>query len=72
MAMSVSSANGKLKRASKQLLARWSSTKLSWRDENCAKFEEKYIDLLSAKLRTAQETLGHMDTVLARVRQDCQ
>ncbi len=70
--MSVYAGQANLKRASGDLLARWNETRLVWRDDISRKFEERYIDPLVLQLRTAQEAMAHMDSVLGKIRRDCE
>ena len=70
--MRVSTGHGTLRRARKELLARWSETKLAWRDENRAQFEAQFLKPLLARLRTAERAIAHMDSVLARIHEDCE
>ena len=70
--MSVGAGHATVKRAAKDLLARWRTTQSTWRDENSRKFEENYIEPFMSKLRTAEAALGHMDMVLGQIRRDCE
>jgi len=69
--MSVNAGHGKLRRASKGFVTRWQATKALWRDENRERFEENYITPLLLRLRAVEMAMGHMETVLNKVRRDC-
>jgi hypothetical protein len=69
--MSVYAGQANLKRASRDLLARWSETRLVWRDDISRKFEERYIEPMVQRLRMAQEAMAHMEGVLTKIRADC-
>jgi hypothetical protein len=71
-AMSVHSGLGKLKRASKDLHRHWSEVKSLWHDENSRRFEERYVGPLVARLRTVETAMGHMASILQKVRHDCE
>ena len=70
--MSVDAGQARIKRASRELFARWHSTRSMWRDEVSSKFEDKHLTPLVAALRTAEEALGRMAMVLQRLHQDCE
>ena len=69
--MSVNAGHGKLRRASKDFVTRWHATKAVWRDENCERFEEKFVTSLMSRLRVVEMAMGHMEAVLNKVRHDC-
>jgi len=69
--MSVNAGHGRLRRASKDFFIRWNATKTVWRDENCERFEQNFIGPLMSRLRAAEMTMGHMEAVLNKVRNDC-
>ena len=69
--MSVQAGQGKLARASKELLNRWNDTKAVWRDNNSKQFEDKFLNPLMAKLRTTEKAMGHMTEVLSKLKRDC-
>ena len=70
--MSVDVAQSKIKQVSKELRIRWHETKAVWRDENSRRFEAEHVSPLWPQLRTVEAALGHMRTVLAQARRDCQ
>jgi len=63
--------HAQLKRATKDLWLRWSSTKEHWRDENCRQFEKNYLVRIRSELRRGEQALEHMDGLLSHVRSDC-
>jgi hypothetical protein len=69
--MSVVEGHAKLKRAAKDLGARWSEIKLSWRDDISHQFEENHVVDLMHKARTAGEALSRMAMILEKARRDC-
>lgn len=70
--MSVNAGLGKLRRAAKDLRTHWSTVKVTWRDENSRRFEDKYLNPLLVRLRMLELTMGRMATVLQKTRQDCE
>ncbi len=70
--MSVTSGQGNLRQAGKDLRARWLDTKAAWHDQNSRRFEEEYLVPLLGRLRTVELAMGHMATVLRKVRGDCE
>ena len=72
LAMSVNAGLGKLTRAGKDLRAQWSEVKGAWHDENTRRFEQRYLAPLLIRLRTVELTMGHMASVLQKVRHDCE
>ena len=69
--MSVSESQAKLKQAAKDLWARWRLVREVWQDENCQKFEKKYLTPLQAELRAAEVAMDHIDTLINRIQRDC-
>lgn len=70
--MSVIAGLGKLRRSAKDLRIQWSEVKVAWRDDNTRRFEERYIAPLLSRLRMVELTMGHMATILQKVRHDCE
>ena len=70
--MSVSSSLGKLKRAAKDLRLQWIEVMQFWHDENSRRFEERYLTQLLARLRRVEMAMGHMTSILQKVRHDCE
>ena len=72
LAMSVIAGLGKIRRAAKDLRAQWGEVKSAWHDENTRRFEQRHVGPLLARLRTVEMTMGHMATILQKVRHDCE
>ena len=70
--MSVSSSLGKLRDASKTLRIKWQIAQQSWRDDNARQFEQRFLAPLLPKLKNVESAMGHMTSVLQKVRRDCE
>lgn len=70
--MSVSAAHAKLKKASKDLVSRWTQTRLAWQDEVSAQYEERHLAPVLSRLRTAEQAMARMDALLAQLHKDCE
>jgi hypothetical protein len=70
--MSLGSSQAKLRRAAKDLRLRWEQTRTAWRDVKAEEFDKHYLAPLEAQLRRTEQGLESMETILTRVRLDCQ
>jgi len=70
--MSLHTGQANLRKAAKDLSARWGEVRTVWRDDVAKKFEELYIVPLTRELRVSQEAMAHMTAVVAQIRQDCE
>ena len=43
---------GRLQRETKSLQEKWAETRVSWRDQTCREFEQKYLEPLMPELKT--------------------
>ena len=70
--MGVYEGRGTLAKGIKQLMLRWSETRMSWDDAAARTFEKKYLEPLEIDLRNAVGAMDHMATLLTQVRRECQ
>jgi hypothetical protein len=70
--MSASASRGLLTLATRQLHARWSETRNSWRDQKAAEFEFLYLSELTDSVNSALRTLEELEKLLERVHVDCE
>jgi len=63
---------GQLSRISKELMLRWSETKVQWDDAASRAFEEKHLEPLQRDLHQATTAMDHMAAVLSQLRRDCE
>ena len=70
--MSLHTGQANMRKASKDLAARWGEVRSVWRDDIAKKFEDEYIYSLLRELRVAQEAMAHMGSVITQIRQDCE
>jgi hypothetical protein len=67
------SANGKLlAKAAKELSARWSGTRESWRDPKSEQFEREYLTELLMTVERSAPVFDQLDKLLAKIRRDCE
>ena len=70
--MSLHTGQANLRKATKDLSARWGEIRTVWRDDVAKQFEEQYVMPLMRELRVSQEAMAHMAAVVAQIRQDCE
>ena len=69
--MSESGSQGLLTLATRQLQARWSETRNSWRDQKATEFEDLYLAELSQRVNTTLRVLEELDHLLEKIHADC-
>ena len=69
--MSESGSKGQLAMATRQLQARWSETRNSWRDQKAADFEALYLAELTHGVNAALRVLEELDKLLDKIHADC-
>lgn len=57
--------------AIKELMAAWSHTRDSWRDQQATAFEKDFLEKLPAIASQARGAIDELDTVMRKIRQDC-
>jgi hypothetical protein len=70
--MSASGGGAVLIQAMKELSAEWDQARSSWRDAKSLEFEGKYLAELPQHIRRAAEAMEEIETVLRKVRADCE
>ena len=70
--MSASGSKGLLLDATRQLQARWSDTRATWRDHKAAEFEEQYLASQTSNVHTALRVIDELEQLLNKVRNDCE
>ena len=69
--MSVHGQRNRLGALMKELMARWSETKVGWRDGKAVEFEKRYLAELVDSVNAAMVVLDKLDQSLAKIRKDC-
>lgn len=69
--MSIHGQRNRLGALMKELMARWSETKLHWRDAKAAEFEKRYLAELVDQVNAAMVVLDKLDQTLSKIRKDC-
>ena len=70
--MSLTQASAQIQDSNKQLINEWAKLKGKWQDSNAQKFE---IDVIQSLLRESEKSykaMKHMNTILQRIKRDCQ
>lgn len=70
--MSVSSGQGRLGKAIKDLKADFAEVKQYWNDDVVAAFEKNHLAPLILTGRTAVEAMGHIEHLLLKMKRDCE
>ena len=58
--------------AARELSAEWHSTREHWRDAKAREFEEQFLDPLPGYIARASQVMEEIDTLLRKVRKDCE
>jgi hypothetical protein len=69
--MSLSASKGLLTDATRQLQARWSETRNSWRDQKAEEFENLYLSDLATAVNSALRVIDELDQLLQKIHADC-
>jgi hypothetical protein len=67
-----SEAEASLAAALQNLNIAWQETRMYWRDAKCLEFEERYLKELPGLVAQAGRMIGELETVLKKVRNDCE
>jgi hypothetical protein len=63
---------GQLSRIMKELMLRWSETKVQWDDAASRAFEQKHLEPMQRDLQQATAAMDHMAGVLSQLRRECE
>ncbi len=67
------SANGtRLAALTKELLVRWHHTQEYWRDNKAREFEERYMLELESTVNSAITGIANLESVIRKIRSDCE
>jgi len=69
--MSTSGSKGTLNGATRQLSARWTETRKTWRDHKAAEFEQVYLAELFHRVEDTFRVLDDLDQLLHKVHAEC-
>ena len=67
----MSGSKGLLTLATRQLQARWSETRFSWRDRKAQEFDDLYLAELMNSVNSALRVIEELDHLLEKVHADC-
>lgn len=70
--MSASASKAILLDATRQLQARWTETRATWRDHKAADFENQYLAGLSTDVHNALRVIDELDKLLQQIHADCE
>lgn len=70
--MSAGGSRGLLTLATRQLMARWEETRLSWRDQKAAEFQATYLDEVLQCLSPTLRVMEDLEKLLEKVHADCE
>jgi hypothetical protein len=70
--MSARASAAQLVQAMKELSIEWEQTKSCWHDEKSRAFEEKYLAELPLHIDRTVEAMEEIETILRKVRTDCE
>ena len=70
--MNLSGSKALLTDSTRELLAKWGETKVSWHDRKAREFEETWIAGLAETLNHALRVIDELDKLLDKVHADCE
>ena len=72
MNMSTGASGAQLEALTKELLSRWHQTRECWMDAKAREFDERYKLELESLVRSAAASIANLESVLRKVRSDCE
>lgn len=70
--MTPGAGSARLVALTKELTERWQQTRESWRDAKALEFEERYIRELQSAVDSAANSIAQVESLLRRIRSDCE
>jgi uncharacterized protein (UPF0216 family) len=70
--MSTKESGSNLVQALKELSLRWQQTKVHWHDVKSQQFEREYLESLPDHVQRTMGVMMEIDTVLKKIRSDCE
>ncbi len=70
--MSTRASASALAQTLKDFILHWQDTRHYWRDAKSAEFEHKYLEKLPGYVQTTRNVLEEMDSILAKLKHDCE
>ncbi|MDP6524483.1 MAG: hypothetical protein QGI24_03525 [Kiritimatiellia bacterium] len=70
--MSMNASKGRLAMMTKELSADWHRTLEYWRDEKSRGFQKEYLEDLFCDVDTAVKATDELDSLIARIKKDCE
>jgi len=70
--MSTKASAAALAQAAKDLAVGWQETKAHWHDVKSIEFEQQYFEELPNRITRAMTVMAELDTLLGKVRNDCE
>ncbi|RBP38566.1 hypothetical protein DES53_11184 [Roseimicrobium gellanilyticum] len=70
--MSTKAAASNLGQILKEYLIQWQDTRNYWRDAKSAEFEHKYLEKLPGYVQITRNVMDEMDTLLSKLKRDCE
>jgi hypothetical protein len=64
--------SAKIASAYKALKLHWEATKEDWRDDNCRRFEETYLEPLEPQIKITLEAIMNLAELYTRAERECQ
>ena len=70
--MSMMESKGALSKATKELFEKWNQAKEIWTDAQSRDFEKNFLVQIEQDVRSAFSALDRMDSVIQKIRTDCE
>ena len=72
MTLGTSASGARLEALTKELLGRWRQTRECWMDAKAREFDERYMLELESMVRSAATNIANLESVIRKVRSDCE
>ena len=70
--MNTSTSAANLAQAMKNLSVQWQQTRAEWRDAKAIEFDDTYLEVLPQQVARATAAIEELETLLKKVRRDCE
>lgn len=70
--MNLTGNRARLATLTRELLAHWEDSRDYWQDTRRAEFDREYFEELAAGVDTAVEAMERLETLIHKVRSDCE
>ncbi|MFO1475473.1 MAG: hypothetical protein U1F98_02335 [Verrucomicrobiota bacterium] len=70
--MSLNSSKSRISAVTRQLWSFWLQTREDWKDEKALEFERRFLQDLTVRVDKAVTVMDKLDTLLQKIKEDCE